>query len=135
MSKNRDNVENARNKITTMASASIVILNSPLSGKLIKITGNTNILSFGDAKEGTVKQIEFSGNMTIEHNSVSLILPNAKNIVTEIGDSAEFICISDNNWKLSTYSRINNSLTASQLFLSTSAPSGGKHRDIWMRYL
>lgn len=122
-------------RIGTIASASTMTIGSAGLAENLNVTGIVTVLSLGLCLAGVKRKLLFGGSLTLTHNAVSLILPNGKNIITETGDIAEFTCVSDNNWKLTNFVRNSNSLASTQLFLSTSSPSGGKHGDVWMKYI
>lgn len=92
-------------KGTDIASASTITIGTAGQGNLRHITGTTTITSLGDATAGTNRKLVFDGILTLTHNATSLILPDSANITTAVGDSAEFVCDSTNNWKLLRYTK------------------------------
>ncbi len=97
------NIEDRRG--TAIASASTITIGAAGAGESIHITGTTTIASLGNATIGTRRMLIFDGILTLTHNATSLILPGNANITTAIGDSADFICDSANNWKCLKYTR------------------------------
>lgn len=97
------NIEDRRG--TAIASASTITIGAAGAGESIHITGTTTIASLGNATIGTRRMLIFDGILTLTHNATSLILPGNANITTAIGDSADFICDSTNNWKCLEYTR------------------------------
>jgi hypothetical protein len=62
-------------------------------GGYFNITGTTTItdIDFGTDKAGRKAWVKFAGILTLTHNSSTLILPTAANIVTAAGDTACFV--------------------------------------------
>jgi len=87
-----------------LASGATVDLGS-VSSQSIRITGTTQITSFGGSAEaGARKTLYFAGALTLRHNATSLILPNGgSNIVTSAGDTCEALCLGSGNWVVSSY--------------------------------
>ncbi|WP_197728972.1 hypothetical protein [Rhizobium ruizarguesonis] len=72
----------------------------------VTITGTTTITSFGTVAAGTVRNVVFSGALTLTHNATSLILPNAgANILTAAGDSLRAISLGSGNWRVTQYQK------------------------------
>lgn len=88
----------------TLASAATTDLGS-VPGRYVAVTGTTTITSFGTIKAGTVKYVKFSGALTLTHNSTSLILPGAANIITAAGDIAILASEGSGNWRCLAYMR------------------------------
>lgn len=94
-------------KSVNIASASTVNLSSVATGNYAHITGTTTINSFGAGVPGTKVDILFSGVMTLVHLPGTLNLKGEANIVTEVWDTAWFVCESDNHWRCLYYDRYN----------------------------
>lgn len=88
---------------STIASAGTVDLGSVNTDRVI-ITGSNTISSFGTAANKT-RFVTLTGSAQINHNSASLVLPNAANIAGQAGDT--FIATSDGagNWRVRSYQR------------------------------
>lgn len=71
----------------------------------ILMSGSATITSFGTAAAGTVRNIVFSGTVTLTHNDVSLILPTGANIVTVPRDSLRAVSLGGGNWRVTEYIR------------------------------
>lgn len=99
------NVKVEATKGTAIASASTITIGTVGLGDTIHITGTTTITSLGACTGGVKRTLIFDGILTLTHNATSLILPDATNITTAVGDSAEFVCDTTNNWKLLRYTR------------------------------
>jgi hypothetical protein len=86
---------------TMIASAATTNL-ATSKNRNIAISGTTTITSFGT---GINKEylIRFTGSLTLTHNSTSLILPSAQNIVTKAGDTALVISDNSGNWRVLNY--------------------------------
>lgn len=76
-----------------------------VSSQNVRVTGTTTITSFGTVAAGTFRRVRFSGALTLTHNSTSLILPGAENIITVAGDVSEFISEGSGNWRCVDYQR------------------------------
>lgn len=91
----------------TVASASTTDIGGANSNN-VAISGTTTITSFGSsasAPEGSIRDITFTGALTLTHNATSLILPGAANIVTVAGDTARAKSLGSGNWRVIAYSR------------------------------
>lgn len=88
-----------------LASSATTTIGAIGSGDTIHITGTTTITSFGISANGTRRTLIFDGALTLTHNAMSLILPGAENITTEIGDSIEVVCENGASgyWKCTRY--------------------------------
>jgi hypothetical protein len=80
-----------------MPSAATVNL-AAATGDYVRITGTTNISSFGIAPAGLVRTVEFTGVLTLIYNSSSMILPGGVNLVTAPYDVAIFRSRGNGNW-------------------------------------
>lgn len=92
-------------KGTAIPSASTITIGTAGLGDTIHITGTATITSLGNATAGVMRTLIFDGILTLTHNATSLILPDGSNIITAVGDSAEFVCDTTNNWKLLRYTK------------------------------
>ena len=66
----------------------------------IRITGTTTITSLGIINAGIVRMVRFSASLTLTHDGTSLILPNAANITTQVGDTAFALSLGSGNWRV-----------------------------------
>lgn len=84
------------------------------------ITGTTGITSFGSSASlaAPIYFVTFAAALTITHNGTSLILPGAKNILTEAGASAILLYLGSGNWRMLFYQR-----PSVQPYLLTSLPA------------
>lgn len=100
-----------------MASGSTTDL-AAATGVYLSILGTTTINSFGTVPSGALRQLTFTGILTITYNATSMILPGAANITTAVGDTATFRSLGGGNWRCVEY------LRASGQALITSASAG-----------
>jgi hypothetical protein len=92
---------------SSLASATTTDLGAQTSRNVL-ITGTTTITSFGNTgNEGRIRNVRFSGILTLTHNATSLILPTAANITTAVGDTAVFVkdSTASANWRCIDYQR------------------------------
>lgn len=75
------------------------------SGDFVHVTGTATITSLGTGQAGLERTLVFDGALTLTHNSVSLILPGAANILTLPGDTATFRSEGASGWRLVNYER------------------------------
>jgi len=75
------------------------------TGIYVNITGTTTINSFGTVAAGAIRQLTFTGILTITYNATSMILPGAANITTAAGDTATFRSLGGGNWRCVDYLR------------------------------
>ena len=87
-----------------VASAATVDLGAQASRSL-RITGTTDISSFGTAASGVTRQLRFAAALTLTHNATILILPGAANIITVAGDTATAVSLGSGNWVVTDYMR------------------------------
>lgn len=97
----------------TLPSAASVAIGFAASNN-IAITGTTTITAFDIAAEGTLRNVQFSGVLTLTHNAASMILPGGVSIVTASGDFGVFKSLGGGSWKCLVYQRIGG-LLASQV--------------------
>lgn len=89
----------------TIASATTTDLGSVLAQE-ITVSGTTTITGFGSsAPTGAVKDVYFSGALTLTHNGTSLILPAAANITTAAGDCLRARHEGSGNWRVLDYTK------------------------------
>lgn len=94
------------------------------TGNTLHITGTTTITSFGTATTGARRTLIFDGILTLTHNATTLILPTAANIVTAVGDTAEFVKEAD-GWRCVDYLRKDGKALASIDFSSQAEVDAG----------
>ena len=76
------------------------------TGEFVNVTGTTTITALGTIGAGVVREVVFTGALTLTHNAVSLILPTAVNITTVAGDVGRFRSLGSGNWKCTFYSSL-----------------------------
>lgn len=92
----------------------------------VTVTGTTTITSFGTVAAGTVRNLTFSGALTLTHNATSLILPYGANIVTVAGESLRAVSLGSGNWRVTEYQKASlPTLTAGAGLASTGSIAGG----------
>lgn len=96
--------DNLSVKASDIASAATTDIGAS-AGRFVHITGTTTITSFGTKAAGVVREVVFDGALTLTHNSTSLILPGAANIVTAAGDTAILVSEGGGNWRCVNYQR------------------------------
>jgi len=92
------------NRSSSKASANTVDL-STADGNFVHITGSITIAGFGTVQAGARFVLLFEAALTLQYNSVSLILPTSANITTAIGDTAFMISEGGGNWRCVAYQR------------------------------
>lgn len=90
--------------ITTVASATSTAIGASATRDVI-ISGTTPITSFDTIAAGTIRNITFSGILTLTHNATSLILPGAANIATAVGDNCVAESLGSGNWRVISYQK------------------------------
>ncbi len=88
----------------TLASATTVNVGSATSNTVI-ITGTTNISAFDAAPVGAIRRTMITGVFSLVNNSTSFKLQGGGNIVTQAGDTAEWISLGGGNWQMTSFSR------------------------------
>lgn len=88
---------------STIASAATTDI-ATSDAEQVTVTGTTTITSLGTGFSGCLREVLFSGVLTVTH-SAALILPNATNITTAANDVIVFRCLSAGNWIMVTGSR------------------------------
>jgi len=86
----------------TVASAATVNLGAANSNT-VTITGTIAITSLGTASAGVERRVTFAGALTLTHNSTSLILPGAADVLTASNDVATFVSLGGGNWRCVQY--------------------------------
>lgn len=81
----------------TIASASTTDISSS-DGQNVTVTGAATINSLGTGFAGCLREVYFSGSLTII-NSASIILPRAVNLAVAAGDTCTFRCVSAGVWR------------------------------------
>lgn len=123
----------------TVASATTTDLCS-VSQSTLTISGTTTITSFSNACiPGQIKQVTFSGILTLTYNATSMILPNGgSSITTAPGDSAWAAYLGGGNWKVVTYQRAagtalssSSVFTGAVFFNSASSVTLGTNTNDW----
>lgn len=71
----------------------------------VTITGTTTITSFGTVAAGTIRDVVFSGALTLTHNATSLILPYGANITTAARESLRAVSLGSGNWRVTEYQK------------------------------
>jgi len=84
--------------------ASATALSLGTDGNYFDITGTTSITSIDTVAVGTVIKLHFDAIVTLTHHATDLILPGAKDILTNAGDEAEFIEYAAGDWRCTNYS-------------------------------
>ncbi|TRD03795.1 hypothetical protein FJV76_14250 [Mesorhizobium sp. WSM4303] len=85
------------------------------TGVYVNVTGTTTINSFGTVAAGALRELTFTGILTLTYNATSMILPGAANVTTAAGDTATFRSLGGGNWKCVSYLRANGSVPGSTI--------------------
>jgi hypothetical protein len=88
----------------TVASATTCDIGAATSNSVI-ISGTTTITGLGTIAAGAVRDVAFSGALTLTHNATSLILPAGASITTAAGDTASFVSLGSGNWRCLSYQK------------------------------
>lgn len=92
----------------------------------VTISGTVTITSFGIVAAGTVRDVVFSGALTLTHNASSLILPYGANITTVAGESLRAVSLGGGNWRVTEYQKSTlPALTAGTGLTSTGSLASG----------
>ena len=91
---------------STVASAATTNIGAVNSQNVV-ISGTTTITAFDTVADGIVRNVRFSGALTLTHNATTLQLPGLANIVTVAGDRAVFTSTGGGNWICTNYERGN----------------------------
>lgn len=88
----------------SVSSASVSTV-AGLASNNVNIIGAGTITTFGTIAAGAIRNIRFGVAATLMHNASTFVLPGAANIVTAIGDYAQFVSLGDGAWKCDVYQR------------------------------
>lgn len=88
----------------SVASAATTDIGAILSQN-VTVTGTTTITSFGTVAAGTIRNVVFSGALTLTHNATSLILPYGASITTVAGESLRAVSLGGGNWRVTEYQK------------------------------
>ncbi len=77
------------------------------TGDFVDVTGTTTITGLGTIASGVLRDVRFTGALTLTHNATSLILPSAANITTAANDTARFRSLGSGNWLCMEYKTAN----------------------------
>lgn len=89
----------------TIASATTTDIGSANSAS-VDISGTTTITGLGTIASGIIRNVRFTGALTLTYNATSLILPNQTNITTQSGDTAIFRSLGSGNWICLSYKSV-----------------------------
>lgn len=77
---------------------------STATGNVLDITTDTTALAtFGTVNAGAIFILRFTSVRTLTYNAVSMILPGARSIDTDVGDRAIFESLGSGNWLCHDY--------------------------------
>lgn len=107
----------------TIASATTTSIQSVPSAN-ISVTGTTTITSFGSGNSGTMRNLTFTGILTLTYNASSLVLPTAANITTAAGDYLTAMSLGGSNWVVIDYQRASGQALASSGFANPMTTTG-----------
>lgn len=96
------------------------------ASNVVNITGMATITSFGTIAAGAMRWVRFSGALTLTHNAVSLILPGASNITTDVGACALVESLGSGNARVHYYA----AATAAGARARMGAAASGANTDI-----
>lgn len=109
----------------TVASATVTDIGAAASQN-VTVTGTTTIASFGTSDAGTIRNVVFSGALTLTHNATSMILPYGANITTAAGESIRAVSLGSGNWRVTEYQKsVAPALTAGSGLTSTGSIAAG----------
>lgn len=89
---------------TTISSAATTDVGASSTYRVV-ITGTTTITSLGTAADGIMRQLRFSGALTLTHNGSTFILRGGANIITADGDTALVVSQGGGAWLMLDYAR------------------------------
>lgn len=106
---NTNNIDVEDKLYPTIPSATTTRIGDSGGTGAMYISGSTNIQSLGVSTTGIRRTLMFTGILTLTYSATSLILPTNADIITAVGDIAEFICIDGNlgYWVCVNYRRRN----------------------------
>ena len=90
--------------IVTVASAATTAIGAAASNN-VNVSGTVTITAFDAISAGSVRNVKFTGILTLTHNVTTLQLPGAANIVTAVGDYAQFTSLGGGSWRCDIYYR------------------------------
>lgn len=92
--------------IVSVPSASSLAI-TRLNANTIEVTGNVPIEAFEAGTAGMTRRTLFNpvGTGSIKHHLSTLALPGGEDIITHAGDIAEWLCMGDTRWMMTTYTR------------------------------
>lgn len=100
--------------ITSIASSATMAIGAA-GANTIEVTGSATITGFDSIASGAIRRLLFAGVLTLTNHNTSLQLPTSANIVTAVGDIAEFISLGSGNWKCINYVKKNGEALAGSL--------------------
>lgn len=74
-------------------------------GNYFDVTGTSTITSIPTKGIGTVVRLHFDGILTLTHDAADLILPTGANVITAVGDHADFVEYAAGDWRCTNYQR------------------------------
>lgn len=97
-----------------VASANALALGA--DGNYFDITGTTTITSINTVSPGTWVRLQFDASLTLTHHATNLILPTGGNIITSVGDHADFVEYETGHWRCTAYNRYNGNALSNGAF-------------------
>jgi len=120
-------------KGTDAASASNLVLTH--TGNEFDITGTTTIDTINGHLVGTVVILQFDDALTLSHDAVDLILPNAEDIVTVAGDVATFYEYAAADWRLIGYQAMDSSVIRARVIITGSTTVSSDSETVLATFL
>lgn len=116
---------------TTVASAATTLIGAAAANYCL-ISGTVTITAFDSVAAGAARTLEFQGSLTLTHNGTTLILPDATNIITKAGDTAQFRSEGSGNWRCMWYNSATPAPTVQRLTSGTTytAPAGVRRQRV-----
>lgn len=108
----------------SIASAGTVAIGAA-NAESLDVTGTTTITAFDSVAAGVMRELVFSGALTLTHNATSLILPTGANIATAAGDIAVFRSLGSGNWRCSSFMKADGTALSSAGVSSASETVSG----------
>ena len=112
---------------TTVASAATTDIGAASTYRVI-VTGTTTITGLGTATDGIIRQVRFTGVLTLTHNASTLICLGGANITTADGDVAILVSQGGGAWRMLDYSRANGRAVVDSSVQTIVLPAAG-----WVR--
>ncbi len=101
-----DTLTGALNYATETSIASAVTTDlSTINSNNVLVTGTSSISGLGTLPAGSIRQLRFTGILTMVHNATSMILIGSGNITTVANDVAIFMSLGSGNWRMIDYVR------------------------------